>query len=123
MTGATADPRADRTVSLEDGRTLAFSEWGDLEGRAVLLFHGVPGAWEEMPEEVRMLTELLRADPSAALDGIRKRLQWYADDPESLLAPGWGGPEDPDDVLLVDPEVLAPMQAWMREGARQGSTG
>jgi pimeloyl-ACP methyl ester carboxylesterase len=219
MTGATADPRADRSVSLEDGRTLAFSEWGDLEGRPVFLFHGrpgsrlfcpdedstlaagvrlitvdrpgygrsdphpgrtildwaddvkeladqldlqpfpvigwssggphalacavriptrveaiglaaspgpcdaVPGAWEEMPEEVRTLTELLRADASAALDGIRKRLQWYADDPECLLAPGWGGPGDPDDVLLADPEVLAPMQASMREGARQGSTG
>jgi pimeloyl-ACP methyl ester carboxylesterase len=83
----------------------------------------VPGAWEEMPEEVQMLTELLRTDPSAALDGIRKRQQWYADDPESLLTPGWAGPEDPDDALLADPEILKAMNRWMREGARQGSTG
>jgi pimeloyl-ACP methyl ester carboxylesterase len=76
-----------------------------------------------MPEEVRMLTELLRKDPSAAVEGIRRRLQWFADDPGSLLAPGWAGSEDPDDALLAGPEILEPMQQWMREAARQGSTG
>jgi pimeloyl-ACP methyl ester carboxylesterase len=219
MTGVTADPGTDRTVTLEDGRTLAFSEWGVLDGSPIFLFHGrpgsrllcpdedstlaagvrlitvdrpgygrsdprpgrtlldwaddmgeladqleldrfpiigwssggphalacavriparvtaiglaatagpcdaVPGAWEELPEEVRALTEVLRKDPPAALEGIRKRLQWYAEDPESVLAPGFAGPDDPDDMLLARPEILAPMQAWMREGARQGSTG
>jgi pimeloyl-ACP methyl ester carboxylesterase len=222
MTGVTADPETDRTVRLEDGRSLAFSEWGDLEGDPVFLFHGrpgsrllcpdeestlaagarlitvdrpgygrsdprpgrtlldwgddmgeladqleldrfpiigwssggphalacavrmptrvtriglaatagpcdaVPGAWEELPDEVRALTELLRRDPPAALDGITKRLQWYAEDPESVLAPGfagWAGPQDPDDMLLARTEILEPMQRWMREGARQGSTG
>jgi pimeloyl-ACP methyl ester carboxylesterase len=219
MTGVTSRPRTDRTVTLRDGRALAFAEWGDLDGRPVFLFHGrpgsrllcpdedataaagvrlitvdrpgygrsdprpgrtlldwaddveeladrfdlasfpiigwssggphalacgiriptrvtaiglaaspgpcdaVPGAWEDQPEEVRTLTELLRRDPSAALDGIRKRLQWFADDPESLLARGGGGPDDPDDAILADPTVLEHMNLWMREGARQGSTG
>ena len=219
MARVTAHPRADRTLTLADGRALAFAEWGDLEGRPVFLFHGrpgsrllcpdeeateaagvrlitvdrpgygrsdprpgrtlldwaddmeeladqlelerlpvigwssggphalacavriptrvtaiglaaspgpcdaVPGAWEKLPEEVRVLTELLRKDPSAALEGIRKRGQRFADDPESLLAPGWAGPDDPDDTLLADPEILAPMQAWMCEAARQGTAG
>jgi pimeloyl-ACP methyl ester carboxylesterase len=83
----------------------------------------VPGAWEGQPEEVRTLTELLRKDPPAAFDGIRKRVQWFADDPESLFVPGWAGPNDPDDALLADPKILEPMQEWMREAARQGTAG
>lgn len=41
---ATATPTLDRTMVLADGRTLAFSEWGDLGGRPVVLLHGVPGS-------------------------------------------------------------------------------
>jgi pimeloyl-ACP methyl ester carboxylesterase len=83
----------------------------------------VAGAWEAQPEEVRTLTELLRKDPAAALEGVRKRVQWFADDPESLFVPGWAGPDDPDDALLADPKILEAMQAWMREAARQGTGG
>ena len=36
------EPRADRSIQLADGRTLAFAEWGDLDGPAVLFFHGTP---------------------------------------------------------------------------------
>ena len=39
---ATATPKLDRTMELADGRTLAFSEWGDLRGRPVVLLHGKP---------------------------------------------------------------------------------
>src|SRR6266496_459059 len=202
MARVSAQPRADRTVKLSDGRSLAFAEWGDLEGRPVFLFHGrpgsrllcpdedatkaagvrlvtvdrpgygrsdprpgrtlldwggdveeladqlgidqvgipsrvtvvglaaapgpcdkVPGAWDAQPEEVRTLTELLWNDDPAALEGIRKRVQWFADDPESLFIPGWAGPDDPDAVLLADPEILEAMQEWMREAARQGTAG
>ena len=41
---ATASPTLDRTMLLADGRTLAFSEWGDLGGKPVVLLHGMPGS-------------------------------------------------------------------------------
>jgi pimeloyl-ACP methyl ester carboxylesterase len=219
MTGATALPVADRVLTLRHGRALAYAEWGDLQGKPLMLFHGrpgsrlfcpdehatnaagvrlitidrpgygrsdpnpgrtlldwagdveelidllelpplpivgwssggphalacavriparitiiglaassgpsdeVPGAWEKLPEEVRTLTELLRKDPTAALDGIRKRVQWYAEDPVSFLAPGWAGPDDPDDELLAQADIIEAMRQWMREGARQGTSG
>jgi len=44
MDRATATPRADRTIRLRDGRALAYSEWGDLAGRPVVLLHGTPGS-------------------------------------------------------------------------------
>ena len=44
MVRATATPRADRTIALQDGRGLAYSEWGDLAGRPVVLLHGTPGS-------------------------------------------------------------------------------
>ncbi|MGZ4140729.1 MAG: alpha/beta fold hydrolase [Actinomycetota bacterium] len=34
----------DGTVSLRDGRALAFAEWGDPAGMPVLHFHGIPGS-------------------------------------------------------------------------------
>jgi hypothetical protein len=37
---ATARPRADATITLADGRTLAYCEWGDPTGSPVLLVHG-----------------------------------------------------------------------------------
>jgi len=44
MAKATAAPKADRTIRLPDGRGLAYSEWGDLAGRPVVLLHGTPGS-------------------------------------------------------------------------------
>jgi pimeloyl-ACP methyl ester carboxylesterase len=44
MDRATATPGADRTIRLRDGRELAYSEWGDLAGRPVVLLHGTPGS-------------------------------------------------------------------------------
>ncbi len=38
------EPRTDRSIQLADGRTLAFAEWGDLDGPAVLFFHGTPSS-------------------------------------------------------------------------------
>ena len=37
-------PRADRTLDLTDGRTLAYAEWGDPSGEPVLLLHRSPGS-------------------------------------------------------------------------------
>ena len=36
------EPVTDRSIQLADGRTLAFTEWGDLDGPAVMFFHGTP---------------------------------------------------------------------------------
>jgi pimeloyl-ACP methyl ester carboxylesterase len=44
MTGATATPRLDRTIRLQDGREMAYAEWGDPTGRLVILIHGAPGS-------------------------------------------------------------------------------
>ena len=41
---AASTPKLDRTMKLADGRMLAFSEWGDLDGRPVALLHGMPGS-------------------------------------------------------------------------------
>ncbi len=48
----------DRTVQGPDGRTLGFSSFGDLQGKAVVLFHGTPGSrvigriWDGFAQEI-----------------------------------------------------------------------
>jgi pimeloyl-ACP methyl ester carboxylesterase len=82
------------------------------------------GPLDDLPdgysEEDRSLAELLRRDRAAAMEGITKSCQWFADDPASTFADGWDGP---DDALLAQPNVRQTMIEWMREGARQGSIG
>ena len=41
---APASPRRDDVMSLRDGRTLAFAEWGDPEAPSLFFFHGGPGS-------------------------------------------------------------------------------
>ena len=60
---ATARPRADATITLADGRILAYCEWGDPSGSPVLLAHGGPGSRLLCPDQdataaagVRLLT-------------------------------------------------------------------
>ena len=60
---ATARPRADATITLADGRTLAYCEWGNPTGSPVMLVHGGPGSRLLCPDEdatavagVRLLT-------------------------------------------------------------------
>lgn len=36
------EPRSDESITLADGRTLAYAEWGDASGNPVFLFHGSP---------------------------------------------------------------------------------
>jgi pimeloyl-ACP methyl ester carboxylesterase len=43
-TPPSAAPRADLTVDLPDGRTLAYAEWGDPAGEPVVLLHRSPGS-------------------------------------------------------------------------------
>jgi pimeloyl-ACP methyl ester carboxylesterase len=44
MARVTAVPRADHIVTLNDGRSVAYAEWGDVGGRPVVLFLGTPGS-------------------------------------------------------------------------------
>ena len=83
----------------------------------------VPGALNELSHEMRGLVELLPRDPVAANEGFRQRCQWYADDWEGMFADVGSHPDDPDDQLMVRPEIIEPLKVWMREGARQGSSG
>jgi pimeloyl-ACP methyl ester carboxylesterase len=60
---ATARPHADATITLADGRALAYCEWGNPTGSPVLLAHGGPGSRLLCPDEdatvaagVRLLT-------------------------------------------------------------------
>jgi pimeloyl-ACP methyl ester carboxylesterase len=88
-------PNRDDICRLRDGRALAFAEWGVLEGRPVLAFHGAPGSRLWCPDDfdpgktttecgVRLITVdrpgYGRSDP---LPG-RTLLGW-ADDVEQLL--------------------------------------
>jgi pimeloyl-ACP methyl ester carboxylesterase len=41
---ASGNPQLEGTVSLPDGRALAYSEWGHPKGKPVLLLHGSPGS-------------------------------------------------------------------------------
>ena len=51
MSRATASPKLDRIIRLEDGRRLAYSEWGDLDGRPVVLINGTPASRLLCPDE------------------------------------------------------------------------
>ena len=45
-------PRLDEVIKLPDGRRLAYAEYGDANGKAVFLFHGLPGSrlsWGLLP--------------------------------------------------------------------------
>ena len=47
----TAVPQSDSAVTLHDGRSLAYAEWGNPAGRPVVLFHGTPGSRLLCPDE------------------------------------------------------------------------
>lgn len=77
----------------------------------------LPDGWSARD---RSHAELLRRDPAAALEAITNSCQWYADDPASMFADGWDGP---DDAILSQTNVRQTMIEWAVEGARQGSIG
>jgi len=60
MSASPYAPRLDSSIRLPDGRALAYTEWGDPDGRPVLYFYGMPGS------------RLFVPDPRAAVDeGVR----------------------------------------------------
>jgi pimeloyl-ACP methyl ester carboxylesterase len=44
MGAPSASPRRDQVLTLRDGRRLGYAEWGSLDGRPVVLLHGMPGS-------------------------------------------------------------------------------
>lgn len=48
-------PRLEGTVAVAPHRRLSFAEFGPPDGRAVLWFHGTPGARRQIPAEARVL--------------------------------------------------------------------
>jgi pimeloyl-ACP methyl ester carboxylesterase len=48
---AVGQPIRDERMRLRDGRALAFTEWGDLDGPPIFFFHGSPLSWLWCPDE------------------------------------------------------------------------
>lgn len=92
-------PRLDEVIDLPDGRRLAYAEYGDPNGEAVFLFHGLPGSrlsWgllpgDPIPAGLRIIAPdrpgYGRSDPKPS----RTLLDW-ADDVERLA----------DDLKIAD---------------------
>ncbi len=59
----------------------------------------VPGAWDELSPEVRVLIGRLRRDRAAATGAIARRCEWYAADPE-FIPDALRRANNPDWVLL-----------------------
>lgn len=53
--GAKHPPDREHAIELSDGRTLGVAEFGAPDGRAVLWFHGTPGARRQVPPAARRL--------------------------------------------------------------------
>ena len=82
----------------------------------------VPGGLDDVSPETRDLMDLLGRDRPAAIEGITRRCQWFADDPVGMIGQGVG-PDDPDARLAAEPGMREVLEAGMREAGRQGSAG
>src|SRR6476469_7158295 len=83
--GITEDPGAplrDTSIRLPDGRALAYAEWGDLLGRPVFLFHGMPGS------------RLFFPDPQTAAEGGVRAI--------TVDRPGMGGSDPQPGHVVAD---------------------
>lgn len=89
------EPEVDAHVTLRDGRRLAYCDWGDRDGRLILLCHGAPGSRVFGPDAgttaeagVRLITAdrpgYGRSDPMPG----RRILDWPADVEELIAALG-----------------------------------
>jgi pimeloyl-ACP methyl ester carboxylesterase len=77
---------ADRTISLRDGRSLAYAEWGDASGAPVVLLHGSPSSRLFRPDEgvtastaVRLITVDRPGYGRSDVDPERTMLSWVDD--------------------------------------------
>ena len=84
-------PRVDDLIALADGRSLAYAEFGDPDGRPVLFFHGTPGyrlnPWIQEPELRSLGVRLIAVDrPGVGRSTPRphRRLLDWPDDVQAL---------------------------------------
>ncbi len=138
----TAD-KTDQTIRLKDGRTLAYAEWGDPQGKPVFHFHGSSSSrLEHPPEDMLTGVRLVTVDrPGHGLSDFqpkRQLLEW-PDDVTSLAdhlgiekfaVSGWsmGGPyamvcayEIPERLTAVG--LISSFAPYDRPGALEGVSG
>ena len=76
----------DNTISLKDGRTLAYAEYGDPDGKPVFFFHGTPGSRTFHPRDeitarlgVRLITTDRPGYGRSTFQKNRRLLDWPDD--------------------------------------------
>lgn len=84
-------PLSDATVTLADGRRLAYAEWGNPTGMPLFFFHGVPGSrlWFDEPATAARGVRLVTADrPGYGRSDLKEgaSLLSWAEDVEQLRA-------------------------------------
>jgi pimeloyl-ACP methyl ester carboxylesterase len=84
-------PRVDDLIALPDGRSLAYAEFGDPDGRPVLFFHGTPGyrlnPWIPAAELRSLRVRLIAIDRPGvgrSTPRPRRRLLDWPDDVQTL---------------------------------------
>lgn len=115
-------PRTDATISLPDGRRLAYAEWGDLAGSPVFLFHGTPHSRLWCPDEeatVSARVRLITVDRPGIGRSDIKQARTFAEWPGDVVAlaealgidrfavVGWsaGGPDAASCAALIAPRL------------------
>jgi pimeloyl-ACP methyl ester carboxylesterase len=81
-----------------------------------------PEVLAALPERIRGRIPRIRAGDPEAFAELRERMAPMVSDPTSIFA-GDDDPSDPDARLNRRPAVLAALDAWLREGLRQGDEG
>ena len=91
------EPDVDADISLRDGRRIAYCEWGDGEGRPIVLCHGAPGSRVFGPDSkttaeagVRLITVDRPGYGGSDPKPGREILDWPADVEELAAALGVG---------------------------------
>jgi pimeloyl-ACP methyl ester carboxylesterase len=79
----------------------------------------VPGAWEALPERIRVAAERARVDPPRSVRGVVRYMERYAAAPATYLQ---GGPPA-DRAAVVDPRWREMLLADLAEALRPGATG
>jgi pimeloyl-ACP methyl ester carboxylesterase len=86
-------PRVEGTVVLPDGRHLGFAEFGVPSERAILWFHGTPGARRQVPPAARALAEekavrligVERPGAGSSTPHLYRNVRGFAPDVEVLM--------------------------------------
>src|SRR5918998_48359 len=109
-----ADGPREGRLQLRDGRSLAYAEWGDPDGRPVLGCHGSPSSRFERHGDVAQLLDSLGIDRFAALSlsgGAAYALACAHAMPDRVTAVGILGGAPP-------PDVPWPWPAWLPTSVR-----